>query len=209
MNDLINMVGYNWTAAFVAFARGTPLDDIAFTMAIPISSLRNKARIDGWSRLAKENAPFVACIPTSAEKAEERLAKIEANRAKNLEIIQKLQADLVDIVGRLLDGSLMITKTTSVGLPIQVPPSIKDRKDLADYAKTVAEASYRALGDTPPAPQSEGTGAGAPVVNVILPVQVATPRASRSEVVGSHVPDAPELIWKECKKDAGHPDGLA
>ena len=87
---------------------------------------------------------------------------------------------MLAIVDSLVAGTLTIAKTTSLGTIVQVKPSIKDRVDLANYAKTVAEASYRALGDAPAA-ASEGSGAGmVPVVNVILPLQIASPRVSRA-----------------------------
>jgi hypothetical protein len=188
------MESYNWTAAFTAFIEKTSLEDIALTMAIPLATLKEKAYRDGWKRLASRLGSNDAIMPARADVAEEKLAKLEANRARNLEIAQKLQKDLLALVDSLVDGTLTIAKTTSLGTIVQVKPSIKDRVDLANYAKTVAEASYRALGDAPAAASEGGHSGQTPVINVILPIQIAAPRAGRAEVVASH-----ELECKEAE----------
>ena len=180
--------GYNWSTALVAFLRGSPLEDISLTFAIPLDALKTKAKRDGWKRLIADNPAALAPLPPSrGDVAEEKLAKLEANRAKNLEIALKLQKDLLAIVDNLVDGTLTIAKTTSLGTIVQVKPSVKDRVDLANYAKTVAETSYRALGDAP-ASAAEGSscGNGQAVINIILPAQIAAPRAGRAEVVEAH-----------------------
>ena len=181
------MEGYNWSTALVAFLRGSALEDISLTFAIPLDALKTKAKRDGWNRLFADNsAALMPLPPARGDVAEEKLAKIEANRAKNLAIAQKLQDDLAKLVDDLLAGNLTIEKTTSLGTIVSVKPSIKDRVDIANYAKTVAEASYRALGDAPAATGEGAGGGGQPVINIILPAQIAAPRAGRADVVASH-----------------------
>lgn len=131
-----SMEGYNWSTALVAFLRGSPLEDIALTFAIPLGALKTKAKRDGWNRLFADNSAALAPLPPArGDVAEEKLAKLEANRATNLAIAQKLQDDLAALVQELREGKLLIEKTTSIGVVVKVKPSIKDRLDLANLCQ--------------------------------------------------------------------------
>lgn len=180
-------MAHNFTAAFIAFQQGTPLEDIAQTMAIPVGTLRNKARTDGWTRLAAERAlttTLTAIAPTRGDMAERDLAKIRANRDKVLALAQELQAEALELVQALRAGTLRIEKVMSTGATVKTEPSIRDRLDLAAFVQKVADVSYRALGDVAAGP-GEGGGLGgeggrpAALVQIVLPVQVAAPRAER------------------------------
>ncbi len=185
---------YNFAAAFVEFSRKTELEEIAIALAIPLPLLKKKVFQDGWVRLA-------AALPTSVgigPRAERDLAKIQANREKCLHIAQELQEDLLEVVRQLRSKELKISKTTSKGETIVVDPSIKDRVDLANYAKTVADLSYKALGDLADARPAEGGGAfgGAPgSITIILPPVVAQPRAERAYDVDSEIVGDPPA-WR-------------
>lgn len=171
-------VEYNWAAAFIAFTRNNPPEDIAQTFAIPLSTLKNKIRTEGWARLASDYLPAVV-VP---DRAERDLSRIQANRESNLKVVEDLQADLVTIVGKLKAGTLKFKKALSNGLIVEMEPTLKDRADLANYAKGIFEAGYRALGDVV-AGRGEGEGAlpaGAVIVNVNLPGPVAQPRLGRT-----------------------------
>lgn len=63
-------------------------------------------------------------------------------------------------------------------------PGITDRAALASYAKTVAEASYRALGDVPSSKGEDGPGNQAGNhLTIVLPRIIAEPRQERSVTI--------------------------
>lgn len=174
-------MAYNYAAAFTQYAKGEPVEDISLALAIPLDQLKNKARSEGWARLASEMA--VALVP--AKRAERDVAKLEANRAKNLEIAQKLQQDLSNVVDKLLNGTLEFTVMTAKGEAVVIKPGIKDRKVLSEYAVNVAAMTYRALGDVEkPTHAHDGPGnAGGPMlIQINLPPPVAAPRQVRAEM---------------------------
>lgn len=172
------MSDYNYAAAFVAFTRSVPVEDIAQTFAIPITSLKNKIRTEGWARLANDYMP----VATIAPRAERDIERVQANREKNLTIAAQLQDDLIAMVEALRKGELKFKKVLATGGIVEMQPTIKDRLDLAQYAKTVSEMAYRALGDAAPSGREGGDAAlppGANIINIILPAQIAAPRPER------------------------------
>jgi hypothetical protein len=70
-----------------------------------------------------------------------------------------------------------------------VDPGIVDRVNLATYAQTIAQGTYRALGDfqgQEKAGQDAGAGAAVPpgpAITIILPSPIAAPRNER-EITG-------------------------
>ena len=172
------MSDYNYAAAFVAFTRNVPVEDIAQTFAIPATSLKNKIRTEGWAVLANDYLP----LATVAPRAERDLERVQANREKNLTIAAQLQDDLIEMVEALRKGELKLKKVLATGGIVEMQPTIKDRLDLAQYAKTVSEMTYRAHGDAAPSGREGGDTAlplGANIINIILPAQVAQPRPER------------------------------
>lgn len=185
--------GYNYAAAFIEFVKGTTIEDIAMALAIPLHTLKTKAREEGWKRLAAE-VPMALTAP--GIRAERDMAKIEANRAKNLEIVHKLQEDLTHQVELLLKGELRVERVTPKGEIVQLPPSIKDRHALAAYAKTIHEMSYRALGDVI-ASREEGSGmpgGAAQQITIVLPLPISEPRQHRTYDVDASVVTPPSLL---------------
>ena len=172
------MSDYNYAAAFVAFTRNVPVEDIAQTFAIPATSLKNKIRTEGWSKLASDYLP----VANMAPRAERDLERLQANREKNLTIAAQLQDDLIEMVEALRKGELKFKKVLATGGIVEMQPTIKDRLDLAQSAKTGSEMAYRALGDAAPSGREGGDTAlplGANIINIILPAQVAQPRPER------------------------------
>ena len=172
------MSDYNYAAAFVAFTRNVPVEDVAQTFAIPLTSLKNKIRTEGWAALANDYLP----LATVAPRAERDLERVQANREKNLAIAAHLQDDLIAMVEALRKGELKFKKVLATGGIVEMTPTIKDRLDLAQYAKTVSEMAYRALGDAAPSGREGGDSPlppGANIINIILPAQVAQPRPER------------------------------
>ena len=132
------------------------------------------------------NKLTVAAPETSSPEAELAITRVLANREKNLVIACKLQADVLEQVELLQNGTLTVSRQTSTGTVIQMPAGIKERAELASYAKEVAELSYRALGDAAPSRaegnSSSSNGAHTPIT-IILPQVIALPRSARGEAV--------------------------
>lgn len=96
-----------------------------------------------------------------------------------------MQADVLEQVELLQNGTLTVSRQTSTGTVIKMPAGIRERADLASYAKEVAELSYRALGDAAP---SRAEGASSPnssynPITIVLPQANALPRSARGEAV--------------------------
>lgn len=173
-------------AAFVEFCKGGTLEEISFGLCVPLSVIQNWHRTEAWTHVSKS-----ALIPVkqTGELAKRDLKAIEDNRSINLRIAQQLQEDLLEIIGKLRAGELRIQKTFANGTTAEVEPGLRERVDLAAYARTVTEMSYRALGDVAEVRHSGNElpdrGAGGQIT-IVLPAIVAAPRQNRG-VVGQVV----------------------
>lgn len=177
------MRDYNYAAAFIAFSKGSSPEEISLALAIPLDTLKNKIRIESWRRLATDLA--LPALPVA--RAERDMEKIAENRAKNLAIAQRLQEDLLDVVTQLRAGTLTFERMTAKGEMVRLEPTLRDRRDLAAYAKDVAEISYRALGDVVAVREGGEATAGAGQITIILPSPVAAPREKRAYDVDAEV----------------------
>ncbi len=175
---------HNWAAAFLEYMNGGSIEEISTTLDIPYQRLFRRARGERWATLV--NKLTVAAPETSSPEAELAITRVLANREKNLVIACKLQADVLEQVELLQNGTLTVSRQTSTGTVIQMPAGIKERAELASYAKEVAELSYRALGDAAPSRaegnSSSSNGAHTPIT-IILPQVIALPRSARGEAV--------------------------
>lgn len=173
---------YNRTAAFVEYCKGSSLEDIAHALAIPLDTLTTWSHADKWALLTPKLP--VAILPRAGAEAERAMAKIKANRERNMVTAARLQWDLERVVGQLLDGSLRVERVFANGSRVEQAPGIRDRQDLALYAKHVAELSYRALGDVE-STRGIGEGGGSQVgqITIVLPGAVASPREKRAQVI--------------------------
>lgn len=170
---------HNWAAAFFEYLSGAPLLEIAKTLRIPLPRLKKRAREERWATLAGKLAmPMPEFTGGEAERA---IQRIQENRERNLQVARGMQEDLEAQLNRLLDGTLSVTRQMPTGEPIEMPAGLKERLDLANYAKMAAELSYRAVGDWAPSRTHEnGSGnASGTSVTVILPEAVAEPRSAR------------------------------
>ena len=173
--------------------------EIAHALAVPVSLLERWAHQESWARLA----PKIPVVATEArhDKAAKLLERIEANREKNLTIAQKLQEDLLETVQRLRDGKMKTTRTFANGTVSQTELSLRDRCDLALYARNVAELSYRALGDIidyqKPPGSEPSAGPQVSQITIILPPAVASPRQERALAVNSSYDVDTEVVKPE------------
>jgi len=169
---------YNYAAAFVAFAKGEKLEDIAVTLDIPFVTLRNKARAECWRKQAVQLQQSL--IPISSPKSAERdIERIKKNREKNLELAEKLRLDAERVIDSLLADTLTIDHVNSKGLITNRRPNIQDRVALAQYVKSIAETLYRAHGDVLLAREVDALPQQAAQVVINLPAAIAKPRAER------------------------------
>ena len=175
---------YNYAAAFLEFMNGGSIEEIAKTLDIPYQRLFRRARGERWATLV--NKLTVAAPETSSPDAELAVKRIQENREKNLVIARILQTDLLEQVEMLQEGFLTVSRPTSAGAIIEVPAGIKERAELASYARDVAELSYRALGDAAPSRtesvNASSNSAHAPIT-IILPQVIALPRSARGSAV--------------------------
>lgn len=178
------MALYNFAAAFVEYSKGAALDDIALALAIPITKLKARAHQEQWHMLA----PTIPPAPV-VDNSERQRDRIKANREKNLAIAQKLQEDAIRLAEDLVAGRLKVTKVTSKGEKVVTDPTLRDRADFAAYLKSVAEISYRALGDVEQSKNAPADPALATAqqITIFLPPAVSAARQERAVDVDAQV----------------------
>lgn len=194
---------YNRAAAFVEYSKGTALDEISHALAIPMHILERWCHEENWAQLAPK-IPQLA-VALRDDQAERAMERIKDNREKNLAIAQALQQDLLDVIEKLRTGKLKTKKVFAKGLTIELEPTLRDRCDLALYARNVAEMSYRALGDvveTAKNTQGENGSASAGQITIILPPAVAAPREERAYNIDSEVLTLPRPAILGAPEDA-------
>lgn len=188
---------YTWQAAFVAFCNGVPLDEVSTIFGIPMDTLKEKMASDGW-RALRAKLPLVttsdgAMTVTDGDSAlpanvATKMKLIEANRMENLKVFAELREHLVEKVRGLRDGTLMVHRQWhNKGLVTEAdaPPGPGDWVNIATYARTIADGTYRALGDfqaqeKPGQDAPAGTvNAPQPAITIILPGAIAQPRDQR------------------------------
>lgn len=182
-----------WQAMFVAYCNGVPEDEIALVFNVPLMTLKKRMSHECWATL-REKLPLVtngagegrstAIAPTTNAK----LKLIEENRLENLKVFTSLRDDLLDVLAKLRSGDLKLEKqfhNRGMVVRADVDPTIVDRVNLATYAQTIANGTYRALGDfqgqeKPGQDAAAGTAApSGPAITIILPGAIGAPREQR------------------------------
>jgi hypothetical protein len=178
-------MAYNYTGAFCGFIRGATPGEIAEEFKIPLKSLTAKIRQEGWRGLANRMAGRIAADSTPTDDA---LSRIEANRAKNYEIAAKLREHVIEMVIALCAGTLRIKKQFQYKGQIveyEAEPGPADWLNIAAYARTAFDLTYRSLGDFGAnggykADASPGTPPPAqPMTTIVLPSVISRPREER------------------------------
>jgi len=177
-------MAYLYTPAFVAFCSGASVDEIAAEFKIPIESLKAKIRQENWRGLIKRMAGRITADRIPGEDA---LARCEANRAKNFEMASKLREHLIEVVGALRAGTLRIKKVLhrkGETIEFLAEPGPADWVSIAAYARTIADMTYRALGDMVAnggykADVNQGNQTPESALTIVLPEVVARPRSQR------------------------------
>lgn len=133
--------GTNWTGAFLLYAKGATLQEVAVELKIPFAKLKNKARAEDWENMVRLNAllalkpPATDAGATTAIVLRDVEKRIELNREDALKVAQDLRAH----IRRTLDAY-------SEGKQFLAP---QDIAALAKAAKSIDECAMMALGDDP------------------------------------------------------------
>jgi hypothetical protein len=189
----------NIAAAYSLYVEGKSLAEIARITGEPYEVLQKRAQREDWAVLAtKLRDGLPACAPddpnrslpaVQADKAKWHLERVQANRERNIAVIQKLQDDLLHTVNKLASGELKLRRywcSKGIISHVDADPGLQDRVALATYAQTVMNLSYQALGDKAilgdKATQEMGPGAAqsVPQITVVLPGIIQQPREERN-----------------------------
>jgi hypothetical protein len=228
---------YNWAAAFVAFVNNHPLQEIADGFGIPLQALENRSKAERWESLRTElplgtceplqavpgitvglvgpSDPFLRGkgleIPQSLPIAvQKKLEGLMANRQLNFTQASNLRTYLDQIISKLLDGSLKMeqvfhNKGQIVRTTREISPA--DLVNIATFARTIHDMTYKALGDT--TAQTEkgqdgqvGSQSAAPQIIINLPSAIAQPRQQaamleQARKAGIEVIDVPGVVSEE------------
>lgn len=198
----------NWASIFLAFTRGAGPEELAEVFAVPVHLVRQRIKNEGWSALRDSADTLLPAADDSVrrriedlqvQKAEARLQQIEDNRRANFEVACALRDDLFNLIRQIQDGTAKVEKLfchKGEVIRAEQDVSYSDRVNLANYARTIADLSYRALGDSaaafgagtrqdgPPGSAAQAAQAGASQINIIIPSVIASDRQSRAEPPG-------------------------
>lgn len=167
----------NYSAAFVQYSKGIPLEEVSLALAIPLKSLLSRSLNEGWNKLIRQfNEPRGVALQ------ENRFEIIQANRDRCLEIAKNLQQHLLKVSKDLMDGTLKVPRLLKDGSVVSMDPSPSDYASLGAYSKSVSEMSYRAVGDVLVAAPEGGQAASQTPNQIIinLPGAITAPRDARS-----------------------------
>jgi hypothetical protein len=183
--------GYNWAAAFASYCQGLPSSEVAMIHAIPENLLLSRMDSERWTSIAaKLNAGGAALQTTSMDEAKlkARMELMAENRKKNFDVACKLRDDLVEVVDKLRRGELKLEKQwchKGMVVRAEVDLGIGDRLNLANYARTVCDLTYAALGDRAAGMGAKDDGPAAsssptpPPITIVLPGLISRPRSER------------------------------
>lgn len=168
---------YNYSAAFIQFSKGSSLEEVSLALAIPVETLTNRAKAEGWQKLAVQLNADRGVVGRSND----RFEIIQANRARNLDIAQKLQQHLAKVADDLIAGTLKVPRLLKDGSVVNMDPSPSDYASLGAYSKSVSEMSYRAVGDVlVAAPEGQAASQTPNQIIINLPGAITAPRDARS-----------------------------
>jgi hypothetical protein len=175
-----------------------------------------RSAVQLWQEVPETGRSAVATIPS---KVEAKLALIADNRQKNYEAACKLRDHALSILDKLGKGELQFEKVfnSKAGGVVRavIGPSSGDWVNIATYLRTIADLTYRALGDmAEKGPDGTGTSAGpnapgAPAITIILPGAIAAPRAEREikEAQAGKVIDLSAVVVEGVQNPPPKPDG--
>ena len=184
---------YKWTAAFVAYCNGTPIEEIALVFSIPLDTLKDKIRVDSWNALRSKMALAVVNQDNAGSllpaEVKAKFNLIQENRQKNLDGFVRLRQRFLDQLEQWEQGELKIRKVFNGKDGIRTydaDPGPGDWVNIATFLTQVAQGTYKALGDmaAQDKPGSDALAGQAqlpnmPAITIVLPGVVAYPRHER------------------------------
>jgi hypothetical protein len=194
------MTHFNWGGAFTAYVNNCPNEEIAQVYGMELATLQQVIARDGWQRLRASIPQAQAEALTKPNDGELKLKRLQENREKNLAIWAKLRDDLLEVVDKMRAGELMVERqwhSKGIITTQQVPLTMGDRVNLATYARTICDGTFRCLGDyqATEKPGQDAIGgqaaAGVPSITIILPGVVAFPREQRAIDITTDSPTEP------------------
>ena len=217
MTDVVKKT--NWVAVFSAYCQGTPIEELAQIFDLEIKTVQARIYEQGWANLR-------ATLPLGETSRDDRqmtsvaqikMLAIQHNRDQNLKLWAALRDDAVDIIGKLVKKELTLERQWhSKGMITRadVDPTLNDRVALATYVRTIADGTYRALGDfqAQEKPGQDAIGgqatAGVPSITIILPQVIAQPREQRAGG-GGGTPQVIDLRELDDRMKSANPRAVA
>jgi len=191
---MANVPKIPWQAAFVAYCNGTPEEEIAQVFNIPFATLKQRMSFEGWHGL-RSKLPL-AVIPANGgesglpARVEAKLQLIAENRQKNLGVFVELRDRLIEKLQAWKAGTLKVEKAFNnkgVIVTHEAAPGPGDWVNIATFAQTIAQGTYKALGDMAAqdkpgqdSPAGQVNTPQGPAITIILPGVVALPRQDRA-----------------------------
>lgn len=181
-------VSHNWSAMFIAYSRGLSFAEISEMFGVEERVLERVARKQQWEEL---NLKLQAHPIEDESVLAHRLQAVEDNRQRNLEAAEDFRDTLIQQARLAATGDLEIEHVVKFkeGYDIaKTKAAPKDLKALADSLRTMADMSYRALGDDPDRARAGGNDKGPKeqqnIINVIIPQAVSPEQyVPESEVI--------------------------
>lgn len=211
---------FNWAAAFVAYVNNHPLQEISDGFGIPLVSLENRAKAERWQALRNElplgtNEPLTAApglttglvgpadpfhqgkgilvpegLPIAIQK---KLEALMANRQLNYGQADKMRLYLDQIIEKLLSGELQMEQIFhNKGLIVRTTRMVSpaDLVNIATFARTIHDMTYKALGDTTAQTEKGQDGPAGhsttpPQIIINLPSAIAQPRQQAQLLEGA------------------------
>ena len=163
---------YAWSSAFAAYLQGFDFRTIAEEYDIPQRTLEAFANDQRWATLAATTP-----IQMTAQAAKVKKPQVEellANRRKNYELWSELREELMQKVEALRRGELKISKVfysakTGESAIVESDPNPGDLVDLANAIRTMADGTYRSLGDVVSDSERGAKGPSIGEVKIYLP----------------------------------------
>jgi len=199
------MVPYNWTAAFTAYVGGASLDEVSQVFAIPEERLKKRSIDEKWpvfrEKILDQARALLPAVTggagqTSALVAQNdllpadvraRMELVRQNREKNYKDACDLRDELRKVIEGLQSKTYKVTKLSvykGMVIPTEMDPGPGDLVNIATFARTIADLSYRALGDAAADGQERKPDPGATnnpqaAITIILPAAIGQPRGLR------------------------------
>ena len=115
---------HNWAAAFLEYLNASSFAEVSSLLGIPLHRVTRRARDERWAKLVNNLTP--PALDSPGDDREKTIERIQQNRERNFAVAQKMQADVLEQVDKLCEGSLIVKRQTATGQMIELPPGLRD-----------------------------------------------------------------------------------